>query len=174
MTKLELAVSLALVGALEADDQKMVAGGALKDAMVAAWGVPTKAKACKATAAMQVFRKALGAESIHTSMKENEGKPFASLDKAGQAVRKYTRLSTAWAELKHGKTRGKIVGSKKGAAKRKSSKAIVVPMTPKGVGAMAKAAIAALGKMEKATFPIPAAVAAWQSLAAVYAKKVSA
>ena len=175
MTKLELAVTLALIGAVEADDKATEAGGVLKAAMVAAWGVPTKAKACKATAAMQAFRKGLGAEKINDTMKANAGKSFSSLDKAGQAARKYTRLNTAWAELKHGKARGKIEGGKKrGSKARKSSKPIVVPMTPKGVGAMAKAAIAALGKMEKATFPIPQAVAAWQALAAVYAKKVSA
>jgi len=174
MTKLEFAVSLALIGAVEADDKSMEAGGALKDAMVAAWGMPTKSKACKATAAMQVFRKALGAEKINDTMKANAKKAFASLDKMGQAARKYTRLNTAWAELKHGKTRGKIQGSKKRGSKARSGKAIVVPMTPKGVGAMAKAAIAALSKLEKATFPSPQAVAAWQALAAVYAKKVSA
>jgi hypothetical protein len=61
--------------------------------------------------------------------------------------------------------------SKKTAAKRKTAKAIVVPMTPKGVAAMARVAIAAIQKMEAPRFDAPRAVAAWQALADVFAAK---
>lgn len=53
----------------------------------------------------------------------------------------------------------------KATKKKKNGKAIVVPMTPKGVAAMAKAAIAAIQKMESPQFDAVRVVAAWQALA---------
>jgi hypothetical protein len=103
MSKLELAVTLALIGALEADDASMEAGSKLRDAVVAAWGLPTKSKSCAATAAMKAYRATLGAEKVNATMADNEGKKYATLDKVGQAARKYTRLNTTWTHLKNGR-----------------------------------------------------------------------
>ena len=65
----------------------------------------------------------------------------------------------------------RLFPSVKTKAKRKTAKAIVVPFTPKGVAAMAKAAIGAIQKMETPRFDAARAVAAWQALADVFAAK---
>ena len=66
----------------------------------------------------------------------------------------------------------RLFPSVKTKAKRKTAaKAIVIPFTPKGVAAMAKAAIGAIQKMETPKFDAARAVAAWQALADVFTAK---
>lgn len=51
--------------------------------------------------------------------------------------------------------------------KKKSDKAIVVPLDRKSISAMAKAAIAAIQKSESLPYPADKAVAAWMALAEI-------
>jgi hypothetical protein len=152
---------------LEADSDRTVKAHELRDWLVGYCGKPAKTKASKE--AWSECRKAMCpvTGSINDVLKASADKHISEVDENTKRARLDLSIRVIKTKLLNG-----TKGAKKGASKRKTAKAIAVPMTPKGMGAMARVAIGALGKMEKAPFPIPEAVAAWQALAAVYAKKV--
>ena len=166
MTKIELAVKLALTIACERASDAATAKGALLDSIIAA-GWNRKGKSVDAE--FSAFRADVCGKlaKINDIVTGAQGKAWADLTDIEKNARKYKLLSVLRSQSINGRK-----GAKKGASKRKTAKAIVIPMTPRGVSAMARVAIGALGKMEKAPFDIPLAIAAWQALATVYTKKV--
>ena len=154
---------------LEADSDRTIKAHELRDWLIGYCGKPAKTKASKE--AWSDCRKSLCpvTGSINDVLKASVDKHISEVDENTKRARLDLSIRVIKTKLLNG---GITKGAKKGASKRKTAKAIVIPMTPKGMGAMARVAIGALGKMEKASFPIPEAVAAWQALAAVYAKKV--
>lgn len=165
MNKIEMAVKVALTIACERSADAEAAKGALLDSVIAAgWNRKNKT----VDAEFSAFRADVCGKitKINDLVKGCAGKAWADLTDAEKNARKYKLLSVVRSQSINGR------GGKKKGTKKRAGKAIVIPMTPKGVATMARVACAALSKVESAGFPIPEAIAAWQALAAVYAKKV--
>lgn len=164
MNKIEMAVKVALAIACERSVDAETAKGALKESIIAAgWNRKNKT----IDAEFSAFRKDVCGKitKINELVKGCAGKAWADLTDMEKNARKYKLLSVVRSQSINGR-------SKKKGTKNRATKAIVIPMTPKGVAAMVRTACATLNKVEKASFPIPEAIAAWQALATVYAKKV--